>query len=549
MTKISKNTFGIYIDNTSITAVELGFYKNENKPRVINYGRIELEPGIVEDSSIFLNSELFKKNILELLKNGKYGRFLNKNVHIAIPEGKTFFHTLNVPTKNTETIKGIIKSAKDFIPINLSEAIIDYKIKSTNKDGFSIVDFTAVQKNVVLPIIKILEEVGLNVIGVETCRDSIIRSCNNYFQKNNDFMVINIGEQKTLLAIKIESDGSYAVCSNTAGGKIIETVKDNLNISSRIAAKELLIHPDDSKTDKYNNTAKGINNHIQHFIDKTKKLLNIIKNKNNNIKIKTIYFTGIYSRTPGVKEAFSNMLSDVEVIDKFKYIDLKDNTELYYSEAIGLALRNMGTKDEVQMNLIPGEKKKELDYAKLMPIIRKWLIVSVIIIGGFMVFMGIVTEKRYFSFKMSEQNLARYEEKVNNPYLQQAVQNAQQKTQLNSQVNTILKEAIPPSYIMKEINNFNSEGIQLSSVHYQINNKREIIIQIGARGKSRQDTENFILLLENNRYFSEIISPLANLVGKGDRFIGINFKVDPLSIITDFNKSKENIIKRPVIKN
>jgi len=536
MKKTPSNIFGLHINNTAITAVELLLDKKENQPKVINYGRVELEPGTIEDDSIILNPEAFKKSVLELLKKGKHGEFLSKNVNISIPEEKTFFHPLTIPGENANSKEAIIRAAKDFIPINLSEAIVDYRIVNTDEDGYSLVNFTAVQKSVIAPTVDILEEIGLNVVSVEPNKNSIVRSCNNAFQKNDDFMIINVGEYKTLFEIKTKSGNSYGIGSHTAGIKMSETVKEKLKIVSDVTVKKLLLHPDKPSSKKYKDTEAALKPHIEHFQDKTKKLLSIIKNNGDDIKIKTLYFIGLYSSTPGLKEAFLNMLSDIKAVDQFSYIDLGTDTEQLYVEAIGLALRKIVSDEEVLINLLPGEKKKELDHAKLMPIVRQWLIGLAVIITGLAVFGGIVVQKKYFNFKMSEHNLMLHKDKANNPYLKQAVQTAQQKTQMDSQVNNILKEAVPPSQIMRTIDSFNSNQVRLSSAHYQINNKKEVMVQLGARSQSRQATENLIVQLEEEEYFTDVISPLSNLVGKGERFISINLKVNPILIISDFNE-------------
>ena len=125
MEKPLKNSFGLEISNSALTAVELTYGKNGLK--VVNFARVELESDIVEDDSIIVNPEAFKAALMKLLREGYAGPFSSRNVIISVPEEKTFAHHLCIPNEHRHDDKYIMQLAKDFIPIELGEAVIDYK--------------------------------------------------------------------------------------------------------------------------------------------------------------------------------------------------------------------------------------------------------------------------------------------------------------------------------------------------------------------------------------------------------------------------------------
>ena len=134
MNNTLKNTFGLAISNSLLTAVELSYGKAGL--RVINFSKLELEPGIVDDDCIIVNPEAFKDALMKLMLEAKNGPITSHNVIIMIPEEKTFSHSLSVPKEKEEDEDFIINAARDFIPITLDEAVIDYKkIKNKNHRG------------------------------------------------------------------------------------------------------------------------------------------------------------------------------------------------------------------------------------------------------------------------------------------------------------------------------------------------------------------------------------------------------------------------------
>ena len=178
MNNFPKKIFGLEIRNSALTAVELKYGKTG--PRVVNYSRVELDSGVVEDDSIIVNSEAFNESLRKLLLKGKRGPISAKGVVISIPEEKTFNHHINIPKEYADNEEYIKSIASDYIPINLNEAVIDWailKTKNINQNEVTI-NFVAVQKNIIELLIKKLSDNGLKVLGVDICENSLVRYCN-----------------------------------------------------------------------------------------------------------------------------------------------------------------------------------------------------------------------------------------------------------------------------------------------------------------------------------------------------------------------------------
>ena len=234
-------TFGLYISNTSLTAVEISREKFGLK--VVNYSKIELEPEIIEDNCIVLNNQAFQDALRKLLLDANNGPIKAKNVIISIPIEKTFTHKLSIPKEHCNDSEYINNEAKNFIPITLDETIADYQIIKGDKNDKNLnYNFVATQKSIINPLIKILKEINLNVVGVDTNKNSLIRACNNEYQKNDgDFMIMYINSVKTVLTISTSSGMSYHTNIYSGGEIFCKLTQEEIKLPTKKSAQDIII--------------------------------------------------------------------------------------------------------------------------------------------------------------------------------------------------------------------------------------------------------------------------------------------------------------------
>ena len=77
------------------------------------------------------------------------------------------------------------------------------------------------------------------------------------------------------------------------------------------------------------------------------------------------------------------------------------------------------------------------------------------------------------------------------------------------------------------------------NVTYYVDSAKAHVLRLRGKSISREETEKFILALENDSYFSNVLSPLSNLVGKGERFINMDLNVVPEKVIEDYGRALE----------
>ncbi|MBN1258714.1 hypothetical protein JXA05_03070, partial [Candidatus Peregrinibacteria bacterium] len=262
------------------------------------------------------------------------------------------------------------------------------------------------------------------------------------------------------------------------------------------------------------------------------------------LNLKTIYLIGACSRGPGIKEAFQSTFPEQNVIDNLDYVSMGEMREIHFAKAIGLALRVvLPETEEADINLLPPEKKTELEVVRYTPFMFKRLAGVSLFLALFMLLTGVGTLRTYVDTEIREMESQIWSEKLQNPYLTQTAQAQQQKIQMENQINSLMKDAVPVSQVMKKLDSYNLNGVSMVNATYEINTKKEVEVHFRAKTADRDGTEQFIIALENDPYFTNIISPLSNLVGKGERFIHIDLILNVNEIIADFEKMKQEEVE------
>ena len=247
MNNILEDTIGLDIRDSVLTAVELSVKKDGFK--VVNYSSVELGLGIIDEDSILLNPEAFKEAVEKLLKNGHEGIIKSSNVIISIPEEKTFSHYIKLPSDQDDKHETILQNAKDLIPIELDEAVMDYKrlqYGAKKKEiGF---DFVAVQKSIIQPLVDALQEVGLRVVAIDVDKNSLMRVCHPYKKEERSSMLVQVNHERSLLSVKNNCGVSHALTLSLGQKAILEKIKNTLKLESIVMAKEIL-HSSGEKND------------------------------------------------------------------------------------------------------------------------------------------------------------------------------------------------------------------------------------------------------------------------------------------------------------
>ncbi len=179
----------------------------------------------------------------------------------------------------------------------------------------------------------------------------------------------------------------------------------------------------------------------------------------------------------------------------------------------------------LKLNLLSKEAKKEIKYKRLYSIIAR--VDLMLIIGATflaVVFTGasIILTNNFKEFTGPESILRKNGQEYNNKI-----------KSINEKLNAISKiqsEFIPSSLLIKELTDRIPAGVSLSYVKADIANRN---LKIMGRAKGRED---FLLLKEslaNSKVFTEVDSPLQNILQKENIDFEISIKLDLSQLETE----------------
>jgi len=206
-----------------------------------------------------------------------------------------------------------------------------------------------------------------------------------------------------------------------------------------------------------------------------------------------------------------------------------------FVRAQGLALRavSIAAHDE-SVNLLPAERREEVESSLIRPLVFRGLLVFAVAAMALGFFGGRYMVQNVTGVRVAQSELKVSREKIQNPYLNKLAQASQQKSRLETEIGSILKESLPLHILMRKIDSYNRNGLGMVSVNYSVDPVGMLVLRLQAKSDSRETTEKFIMELEKEPFFSNMISPLSNLVGKGERFINIDLNVNGDKVIAAY---------------
>jgi Tfp pilus assembly PilM family ATPase len=536
---INKKTkcVGLIIKDQSLSAVEVE--NGKNGPVVTNYSKILLEEGIVENGCIILNKEGFQEGISKLLANAVGGPINTDSILVSVPEEKIFSHQIEISKEKLKDVECVKEAARDFIPIELNRAVFDYRIAHENPEQKTVtLNFVATQNSVAEPIIEALKEIKIDVTEMNVDINCIIKSFHNSLnQSEGAFLVANMKLERDLLAINSADDSISKIISKGERGEITEKLKALLNLSSNEEVQQLLLGIRQG-TELSEEQKTSIKNSFKPYLDdlanKVRKLVSAAQT-DKSLEIKVIYLTGILSALPGVEETIANLLPGVPVKKTVQYTEIPPEIEGDALEGIGLCIDGLLPNDKNNFNLLPQAKKDEINISAITP---KLQIVSTILAMLFMaltIVTGIQTAKSYLTYKISSQEVVILNQQALNPYATQIAKIKQQMKQDNAQILSLLNDAVPVSLIIQDLDSYNRNGVTMVNISYNdMISGPSSDISLRAKTVNRNETEKFVAQLEEDQFYSEVESPLSNLVGKGERFVNIGLIADKADVIEAF---------------
>jgi len=256
--------------------------------------------------------------------------------------------------KEDELLQSLEFEAKKHIPLDGTEAVMDYHIKGTNDNEIDKINvlLVATTKNIIKQFNSIVKESGFKN-SIFDAEPIALTNCmvHNYGESKDGIdVILDIGSSTTTLVVSGEGQRFFTRDIDIAGFHIIKEIMkkydtdyvDAENILKKDGVNALGAPADESDTFSLEVAEKTI---ISNLIDEVRKSLRYyVKSNNGSANFKRLFICGGYSEIEGFKDQISDELRiETQILNPFNNIesDTKIDHPSKYCVAVGLALRGL----------------------------------------------------------------------------------------------------------------------------------------------------------------------------------------------------------------
>lgn len=278
----------------------------------------------------------------------KEARISGKDVVISLPESQAFTRIVKFPPLTDQEIASAVKwEAEQYIPIPLTEAIVQHQVLERKEGGSSeaIVLLVAAPKNLVEKYIAVVETAGLNVVAAETELIALTRAL---APADKTVMLLDFGSRSADIAIAKNGNLYFSRSIPTAGEAFTRAIATNLGVEYKQA---------EAYKKTYGLSGESLEGKIKLVIDpvfrivtdEIKKAIHFYQTESAGDPPSLVILSGGTSSMPNIASGLTKLLG-LEVIfgNPFAKISMDEASlkalapySAFYSIAVGLAERSV----------------------------------------------------------------------------------------------------------------------------------------------------------------------------------------------------------------
>jgi len=338
------SNLGIDIGTSSIKVVEL-----EKEGKIVslkNYAEyrplsLEKKLFLIESKGFFFFEKDLPAILAELLRKAN---ITQKKAVFSLPVFSSFFAVIELPSMDPEEIPGAINfQAQQYIPIPLSEVILDWQIIEEEKKEFKEklkILLVASPKEVVEKYFTLARRVGLEIKSLEIESFSIQRAILK--EKKDPYVIVDIGGGTT--SVTIVDKGFIRICHSieSHGFEQTQLISKQFNIS--------LLRAEQLKREKgikeESNLLSAVLPSLEKIAFGVERAIMMYKVSSPKREIKKIILTGGGALLSGIEDFFAEKFKkEVEIANPFSQLVYPSVLEKklkkigpLFTTAVGLAL-------------------------------------------------------------------------------------------------------------------------------------------------------------------------------------------------------------------
>ncbi len=515
---IPKKIVGLDFHDYFAQVIEL---KSSGKNTVLtSFNRVSIPPNIIKDGEI-LNRDELKKILSMFLETANPQPIRSKKVVCSFPAKKVFTHIFTFPSTLTEKElkKAVPFEAETVIPFSMQDVYWDirilYKDEQDKKHASQSVLFACVPKSVADSYTDLLTSMGLTPLAFTIPAECAEYALKKQLPKDKNSFVIDVGSLVTTYSIFEKGVLKNSFMSLQSGRSLI------LNMSKKyqVQESELIDQKEKNSFDKI--YLPEVVNFVRETLAEGQKIL-------SKTIVSDIFITGEFLNLPEfyetAKKTFPNQnvsFGDPRIgldIDYNKFLPLDKKTgavpySIYFTEAIGLALKGLVQKINDGMNLLPDKLRESFSSKKISAAIG---------ISSVLLTVLVLTTATFVTLKHQELGYQRVDIEVKKEALQQMIYGTRYQA-IKEAINSFNNEVSALSEIqsvlfsvpalLDDITFLIADGVHLLSINF---NDADLSLEMSGIADNRESLLQTQKNLEEAPFVEELIAPLSNFDTKID---------------------------------
>ena len=300
----SEQVIGLDISDASMEAVILD--PKRKAWQVYSYARFRLSPGVIENGQI-LQPDKLKEDLKKMFTLGKPHAMRSNSVLLSLPDARIFTKLLDLPKnlKKKDLLLAAENKAAEYIPEDKENLLSVVKILSP-QNGQNEVFYAAAPKGLVMEWVKVMESLGLDIIGFTMESISSFAGLEDSLKKE-ETLLLDIGSRHTN-AVIFDAEGIRdSINISIAGDKITDAIATKLNISHLAAEEKKKTIGMDPSVDQ-GQVMWVIQGQMQPVADELKKFINFYEESHGR-QVKKMILIGGSSQLKGLGDYFASNLN------------------------------------------------------------------------------------------------------------------------------------------------------------------------------------------------------------------------------------------------
>jgi type IV pilus assembly protein PilM len=339
---------GIDISDRSIKIVEL---VDSKKPKLHTVGWSPLPPNVMR-RGVIRDVGLATAALQEALRKCSPVPVEGKTVVVSIPETQSFVRVLELPTMSHKELDEAVQWAvRQHIPFDLERVYLDWQPVSASSGTHRQVLVGAAQRDVVDPLLAVLDNLDLQVVALELEAQAIVRSLLPRDAADvQGVLIVDLGATSTNVIFFDRGVMRFTTSVQVGGDDLTQQLAHTLRLQPSIAAeKKALVGVTSGTNDEQ--VAATLHEATLSLIQRVEQVVReMLTQSPADTSLRAILLSGGSANLPGLITVFAEVFPGLPIEIGNPWINLigedsKENAPLspadaaHFVTALGLALR------------------------------------------------------------------------------------------------------------------------------------------------------------------------------------------------------------------